>query len=106
MGTAVGTKVFVQYGWRAAAILSLAWYAVQLVIVLIRGPHCAQYTWFGWEGGTKARRSFADAREKETEAHENDIEQSARQDGKFTDQLGDKEMTALSKKNSETINEP
>ncbi|KAF8633765.1 hypothetical protein AX15_001271 [Amanita polypyramis BW_CC] len=80
MGTAVGTKVFVRYGWRAAASLSLAWYAAQLVILLIRGPHCARYTWFGWEGGAEARKSVVDTREREIEAQKTDVEQSAEKD--------------------------
>lgn len=51
MGTAVGTKVFLRYGWRPAAALSVAWSGFTLVILLIRGPHCNRFTWFGYEGG-------------------------------------------------------
>ena len=56
MGTAVGTKVFNEHGWRAAAGLSLAWTGLQLLILVVRGPHCKQYTWFGYEGGTAWRK--------------------------------------------------
>ncbi|KAH9948300.1 major facilitator superfamily domain-containing protein [Amylocystis lapponica] len=51
MGTAVGTEVFVRYGWRPAAALSLAWTGWMLFVILLRGPHCPRYTWFGYEGG-------------------------------------------------------
>ncbi|TFK38957.1 MFS superfamily [Crucibulum laeve] len=50
MGTSVGTKVFINYGWRAGAALSMGWYGWQLFILLVRGPHCHRFTWFGYEG--------------------------------------------------------
>lgn len=64
MGTAVGTQVFVRFGWRAAAGLNMAWYAWQLVILLLRGPHVSRYTWFGYEGGLEPRKGVIMAREK------------------------------------------
>ncbi|KAH6911730.1 membrane protein [Coprinopsis sp. MPI-PUGE-AT-0042] len=51
MGTSVGTKVFLENGWRANAGLNVAWAGIQLVILVLRGPHCGRYTWFGYEGG-------------------------------------------------------
>jgi len=27
-----------------------------LLILLLRGPHCRRYTWFGYEGGFSIRR--------------------------------------------------
>ncbi|EIN12181.1 hypothetical protein PUNSTDRAFT_33882, partial [Punctularia strigosozonata HHB-11173 SS5] len=57
MGTATGTKVFVQHGWRASAALSMGWMGWQLVILLLRGPHVPRYTWFGYAGGLEARKS-------------------------------------------------
>ena len=56
MGTSVGTKVFVSYGWRPAAALSLGWSGAMLVFMLARGPHCPRYTWFGWKGGREMRK--------------------------------------------------
>lgn len=56
MGTAVGTEVFVKYGWRPAAALSVAWTGFTLILMLIRGPHCKRYTWFGYEGGLGLRK--------------------------------------------------
>ena len=56
MGTAVGTKVFVTYGWRPAAALSVGWTAFTLIVMLVRGPHCARHTWFGYEGGMRMRK--------------------------------------------------
>jgi hypothetical protein len=65
MGTAVGTKVFVQFGWRAAASVSMAWFGLQIVALLVRGPHVKRYTWFGYEGGLEARKSVIIAKEGE-----------------------------------------
>ena len=57
MGTAVGTQVFIKYGWRPAAALSIAWSGFTLFVMLIRGPHCKRYTWIGYEGGLELRKS-------------------------------------------------
>ncbi|PFH48889.1 hypothetical protein AMATHDRAFT_148912 [Amanita thiersii Skay4041] len=51
IGTPIGTAVFVKYGWRAGAALSIGWYGLQMVLLIIRGPQCKRFTWFGWEGG-------------------------------------------------------
>ena len=59
MGTSVGTQVFVKFGWRPAAALSVAWTGFTLVVMLIRGPHCSRYTWFGYEGGWGMRKRSA-----------------------------------------------
>lgn len=60
MGTAVGTKVFIQHGWRSAAAVSLAWCGWQLLIILSRGPHCERKTWVGWQGGAELRKRVAE----------------------------------------------
>ena len=64
MGTSVGTQVFVKFGWRAAAVLNMALYGFQLFVLLLRGPHCKQYTWFGYEGGLEPRRSVVNERKR------------------------------------------
>jgi hypothetical protein len=69
MGTSVGTLVFVKFGWRAAAGLNMALYGFQLFVLLLRGPHCKQYTWFGYEGGLEPRKSVVDE-QKRLEAEE------------------------------------
>ncbi|KAF9530799.1 MFS DHA1 transporter [Crepidotus variabilis] len=50
-GTSTSTKVFVDYGWRAASGLATACFAFLLVILLLRGPHCPRDKWFGYQGG-------------------------------------------------------
>lgn len=70
IGTSVGTHVFVHFGWRAGATLSMAFYAWQLFILLIRGPHCKRYTWFGYEGGLEYRRSVLAAKKRMEEERE------------------------------------
>ena len=64
MGTSVGTQVFVKFGWRAAAALNLALYGFHLFVLLLRGPHCKRYTWFGYEGGLEHRKSVVDERKR------------------------------------------
>lgn len=68
MGTAVGTKVFISSGWRAAAALSLGWAGFQLIVLSLRGPHVGRYTWFGYEGGLEWRKKVVMEREKQKSA--------------------------------------
>lgn len=70
MGTSVGTNIFVHHGWRASALFSMGLYGFQLFILLIRGPHVRQYTWFGWEGGWESRKKVVEARKREREERE------------------------------------
>ncbi|OAX37626.1 MFS general substrate transporter [Rhizopogon vinicolor AM-OR11-026] len=64
MGTPVSTEVFVQYGWRACSLLMLALQGFQIVILLLRGPHCPRKRWFGYEGGLEARKRVVLERER------------------------------------------
>ncbi|SJL01269.1 related to dityrosine transporter [Armillaria ostoyae] len=57
MGADVGSRVFLEYGWRAGAGLSLGWTGLGLLILLVRGPHCGRKTWFGYEGGFGAEKN-------------------------------------------------
>lgn len=59
MGTSVGTEVFVKYGWRPAAALSMGWTVLQLLLLLMRGPHCDRYTWFGYQHGLETNKKKA-----------------------------------------------
>ncbi|KAF7313090.1 MFS general substrate transporter [Mycena kentingensis (nom. inval.)] len=82
MGTSAGTKVYTAFGWRAAAALNIGFYAWVLIIIVLRGPHCARYTWVGYEGGlTPWKRSQVQedsgqdgAKEKEKAAAPDDLE--------------------------------
>ncbi|VDB87205.1 unnamed protein product [Peniophora sp. CBMAI 1063] len=56
IGSAAGSKVFLQYGWRANGALMVAFCLFQLFVLLARGPHTKRYTWFGYEGGLNWRR--------------------------------------------------
>ena len=47
----------------------MALYGFQLFTLLLRGPHCKQYTWFGYQGGLEPRKSVVDKR-KRLEAEE------------------------------------
>ena len=60
MGSSVGSYIFLTYGWRAGAGFSMSLYGFQLCILLLRGPQCKRYTWFGYEGGWEARKSVVE----------------------------------------------
>ncbi|OSX57124.1 hypothetical protein POSPLADRAFT_1061821 [Postia placenta MAD-698-R-SB12] len=76
MGTAVGSEVYTQHGWRPAAALNLAWSGLMLFVVLARGPHVSRYTWVGWEGGLEVRKSKVTAQKRrDEEAGASDIQQ-------------------------------
>ncbi|KAF7357362.1 putative transporter YgaY [Mycena sanguinolenta] len=79
MGTASGTKVFTAFGWRAAAALNMGFYGWILLIMMLRGPHCARHTWFGFEGGwTPARKSVIAKRKAAQGIAEKDLESGGR----------------------------
>lgn len=59
-GTPLGTAVFVKYGWRASGALSCGFCGWMLFVLLLRGPHCPNNKWFGWEGGFEARKKVAE----------------------------------------------
>ncbi|KAF9524120.1 MFS DHA1 transporter [Crepidotus variabilis] len=60
IGTAAGTEIFVRYGWRAAGGFGMGFYVFQICVLLVRGPHCSQGTWFGYEGGLSYRTTAVD----------------------------------------------
>ena len=78
MGTSVGTQVFVKFGWRAAAVLNMALYGFQLFVLLLRGPHCNRYTWFGYEGGLEPRTIKSVVDERKRLESEETLESSSR----------------------------
>lgn len=53
MGTAAGTTVFNQYGWRADAGFSLGLVGWMALMLVLRGPHEGRYTWFGFSSGMR-----------------------------------------------------
>ncbi|KIY43089.1 MFS general substrate transporter [Fistulina hepatica ATCC 64428] len=61
MGTSVGTRVFNKHGWRACGALMMGWYGWQLLVLLLRGPHCRRKTWLGFEGGWSTSRGQDEA---------------------------------------------
>lgn len=42
----------------------LALQAFQILVLLLRGPHCSRKRWFGYEGGLEARQRVVLEREK------------------------------------------
>ncbi|KAJ7058933.1 major facilitator superfamily domain-containing protein [Mycena amicta] len=50
-GTAAGTSIYLAHGWRVCAAFSVGLCIAQLVVLLLRGPHCTRYTWVGWQSG-------------------------------------------------------
>ncbi|KAJ6493986.1 MFS DHA1 protein [Mycena vitilis] len=56
MGTAVGTKLFVEGGYKFSSGIRVVFGGAQLLLLLMRGPHVARRTWIGWEGGMMLRK--------------------------------------------------
>ncbi|KAL5482344.1 hypothetical protein ACEPAI_8938 [Sanghuangporus weigelae] len=83
IGTAVGTKLFLAFSWRAAAAFALGLYAFQVCVLLLRGPHCARYTWVGYEGGMEWRK---ERRRKEGESGQAGIENGREKEGREKDE--------------------
>ncbi|TFY78382.1 hypothetical protein EWM64_g5633 [Hericium alpestre] len=89
MGTPVGSRVFLEHGWRAAGGLMLAWVGWQLAMLFLRGPHVGRYTWVGWSGGMEWRKDVVKARKErwhqqdENGTTEDAEEVNVEQDGKL-----------------------
>ncbi|KAJ3721378.1 major facilitator superfamily domain-containing protein [Lentinula guzmanii] len=58
LGSSAGTKVFLTYGWRATAAMTLGFTLWALIILLMRGPECERYTWFGFGSGLRGIRDI------------------------------------------------
>ncbi|KAJ3999822.1 MFS superfamily [Lentinula boryana] len=58
LGSSAGTKVFLTYGWRATAAMTLGFTLWALIILLMRGPECERYTWFGFGSGLRGMRDI------------------------------------------------
>ncbi|CAK5278579.1 unnamed protein product [Mycena citricolor] len=56
-GTAVGTKLYVSGGYKLSSGIRVVFAGVELLALLARGPHVPRYTWVGWAGGMKLRKS-------------------------------------------------
>ncbi|KAJ7694839.1 MFS DHA1 protein [Mycena rosella] len=66
MGTAVGTKLFVEGGYKLSSGVRIAFGGVELLLLVVRGPHVARTTWIGWEGGMELRKRDEAKRELDT----------------------------------------
>ncbi|KAJ3875326.1 MFS superfamily [Lentinula edodes] len=71
-GTSAGTYVFIHYGWRACALMTLGFAIWQIVILLLRGPGLDRSDsvrgkrWIGWNGtGLEWKLNASDITEKE-----------------------------------------
>ncbi|KAK0191570.1 MFS superfamily [Armillaria mellea] len=77
MGSSVGSRVFLEHGWRAGAGLSLGWTGLGFLLLLIRGPHCERKTWFGYEGGFNVRKYDEQKDQTADESDEKDSTENA-----------------------------
>ncbi|PBK95799.1 MFS general substrate transporter [Armillaria gallica] len=93
MGTSVGSQVFIKYGWRAGAALSLGWSGWQLFMLLLRGPHCDRRTWFGYQGGLEPRKGVVEERRRQEAEQSNDGDRTARNSAEQEKQRQDTDTT-------------
>ena len=54
----------------------MGFYAWGIFLLLIRGPHCKRYTWFGYEGGLEARKKVVEERKRLEEEKEKAVASS------------------------------
>ena len=64
MGSKAGTQVYTLGGYRASGALSCGWIVMNLVVLLLRGPHTKK--WLGWQGGRELRRGKLRKEENES----------------------------------------
>ncbi|KAI5477871.1 major facilitator superfamily protein [Pseudohyphozyma bogoriensis] len=60
IGTAVGSRVYLKWGYHASGGLCMAFIAVGMIVLVARGPHTPLRTWVGWSGGGNLRKMEAD----------------------------------------------
>ena len=84
----MGTKIFLQFGWRAAAAFSLGLFVWQIGILLLRGPHCERYTWFGYQGGLESRKKVVEEWKRQKIREEEGQEQERRGEDEKRGSLG------------------
>lgn len=65
----------------------MAFYAWQLFVILVRGPHCKRYTWFGYEGGLEHRKSVV--RQRQLDEEERDGEKNRQSVGTLAEKEKD-----------------
>ncbi|BGP32455.1 hypothetical protein JCM10296v2_004236 [Rhodotorula toruloides] len=65
IGTAAGTRVYLDYGYRASGGLCLGLTGFMLLVLFLRGPHCPVKQWFGWTGGWELRKAVYERQQAE-----------------------------------------
>ncbi|KAJ7449249.1 MFS DHA1 protein [Mycena latifolia] len=63
MGTAVGTKLYAEGGYKLSSGIRVVFGGAELLLLLLRGPHVSRTTWVGWEGGMNFRKKKEDVKE-------------------------------------------
>ncbi|KAM0793604.1 hypothetical protein ACM66B_001037 [Microbotryomycetes sp. NB124-2] len=61
VGTAVGTRIFLQGGPRVAGAFNFGLLGLMLLVLMSRGPMLPDDRWFGWTGGFQVRRAHKPA---------------------------------------------
>ncbi|BGP48575.1 hypothetical protein JCM10450v2_004451 [Rhodotorula kratochvilovae] len=56
IGTAAGTRVYLDYGYRASGGLCVALAGFSVAVLFLRGPHLPNKRWVGWAGGWELRK--------------------------------------------------
>ncbi|KAF9067167.1 MFS DHA1 protein [Rhodocollybia butyracea] len=67
MGTAVGTKLYTEGGYKLSSGIRVVFGGMELLLLMLRGPHVSRTTWIGWEGGMNFRKKKADEKDDVTE---------------------------------------
>ncbi|KAB5549547.1 major facilitator superfamily domain-containing protein [Coniochaeta sp. 2T2.1] len=86
-GTAAGNKLYAEGGWVPTGVLTIAFVAAGLFLVVVRGPH--ETGWVGWRGGWDLRV------QKKVEKKGFDAERRGERKGQVEDEEGSAESTDI-----------
>ncbi|KAF9059615.1 MFS DHA1 protein [Rhodocollybia butyracea] len=67
MGIAVGTKLYTEGGYKLSSGIRVVFGGMELLLLMLRGPHVSRTTWIGWEGGMNLRKKKTDEKDDVTE---------------------------------------
>ena len=93
MGTAVGNRLYAQYGWIGSGSASVGFIGAGLIVCFARGPW--HQGWIGWKGGWNCRRKEVQSVGNcgaDVEQVSNQASEERREDPKDLDDVGQEEQ--------------
>ncbi|TFK96574.1 major facilitator superfamily domain-containing protein [Pterulicium gracile] len=73
IGTAASSSIFLAHGTRGVGFFWFDLCALQVLLLVVRGPHTALKRWFGWEGGASLLRKEVSVEDEGLEDARKDV---------------------------------